>query len=97
MSDKKQEQASVELCNLTSRGISLNEAKEILAKKKEATIGTEPKETKKPTAKERKEKIAEEIKKLGGEAPKDGESVAIFEQTLEALKKQSDKKEDDFM
>lgn len=83
-----QENASLELCNLVSGGMSLKEARQHLVKKaNEETVGMEKKETKLSAA-DKKQLLKAEIEALGYEAPEENSSVAKFEETLAAAKEE---------
>lgn len=89
------EQASLQICNLVSRGKSLPEARKMVAEaQKKASATTEP-EKKKESAKDKKIRLAEEIEALGGETPAANASVAQFEQALTAAKAAKEQAEAD--
>jgi len=83
--------ADLLLCNLTSRGMTLSEARAHLAAeeaKRAERAGRiqAPSEPEKISAKDKKEALAAEIEALGGEVPGANSSVAKFEEALTAAK-----------
>lgn len=75
------------ICNATSIGKSMKEAKAMVMKARGGNTEAAPEtEKKKPSAKEKKEALAKEIEALGGEVPAENASVAKFEEALTAAK-----------
>ena len=84
------EQASLELCNLVSQGMSLKEARMFLLKKEQDEESNSEKTEVKLSLAERKQIIADEIEKLGYESPPANASFAKFEEALAYAKEQAD-------
>jgi hypothetical protein len=84
------EKANLVLCNLTSRGMTLAEARAHLAgeevkKAEKAKVESTKEETpKKETAAEKKARVAVKIEALGGEVPAKSQSFAKFQEALTA-------------
>jgi len=85
-----EEQAPLEICNLTSQGMSLAEARKFLAKKSEQKESTSGETEVKLSTKEKKQLIADEIEALGYEPPTENESLAKFKEVLDYAKEQSE-------
>lgn len=84
------EQASLELCNLVSQGMSLKEARMFLLKQEETEESNSAETEVKLSLSERKQIIADEIEALGYEAPAPNVSLAKFEEALAYAKEQSE-------
>ena len=91
------EEQTLAICNLVSRGETLENAK------KKILESSKPEETnqdnnvvpfEKLSAKEKKEILSKEIEALGGKPPANNASVAVFQQTLEALQDQNEALQD---
>lgn len=75
----------LQLCNMTSQGISLAEAKRRILESAKPAISAAS-EAGKPSARDRKAALTAEIESLGGEVPPVSASVAKFEEALTAAK-----------
>jgi len=70
------------IANLSSRGLTLAEAKEIVLGQRNNTPVEKDGKKPKVSPKEQKEEIAAEIKKLGGKVPSPSASLPNFKQAL---------------
>ena len=75
------------IANLSSRGLTLAEAKEIVLGQRSNTLVEKSDKKPKVSPKEQKEEIAAEIKKLGGKAPSPSASLPNFKQALAKAQK----------
>ena len=77
------QEVSLLLCNLQSRGMTLAEAREWLAKDQGTNEEAEtPAKTKKLTLDERKAELADKITAAGGDVPAKTASIAKFNEAL---------------
>ena len=94
MPDNLTQEETLQLCNLTSCGMKLADAKKrVLRGRKEITSPGAA--SKAPTAAERKVALALEIEELGHDAPAKGESLAKFEEALAAAQEAAEGDEGD--
>ena len=79
------EEETLIICNKTSKGIPLQEAKKQVMSSREIvdSVANDTQEKKK-TAAEKKKELAQKIMALGGEVPAEGASVAKYQEALAA-------------
>lgn len=86
----------LQVLNLCASGKSLKEAKEIYEKgQNKSNPKADASEPKKPTAKEKKAALVDQIEALGGEVPQPSASVAVFEQALTAAQEATEQASED--
>ena len=93
MSDKKNEPASLLLCNLASRH-GLAKAREIMAENAKTEASAPATKPKKQTTADKKAVIAEQLKDLNADLPAESDSLAKWDQALTAAKSAGDGTDD---